>query len=235
MFRSMPISLPSNFVQNDGSDWSLNAVRLIPALGRARCRGRPRRAALVHLQYPNRRTTIGKINTKTGEVKLFKLAAPNGLAAQTHGMTRDAKGIIVSTSIMDAAVSVASIQTEKIDVYLPPQGMSPTGGATTVDHDGKGRIWAFRTGRALRSICAARRRAPDSSPSPTRPRTVPASRMERRATGTATAVAEMTLDIIGKGDEATGKSQEVKLAAVKEEMNSRHSGGAAHFTSLQPA
>jgi streptogramin lyase len=31
--------------------------------------------------------------------------------------------------------------------------------------------------------------------------------------------AEMTLDIIGKGDDATGKSQEVKLAAVKEEVN----------------
>ena len=31
--------------------------------------------------------------------------------------------------------------------------------------------------------------------------------------------AEMTLDIIGKGDEATGKSQEVKLAPVKAEMD----------------
>jgi streptogramin lyase len=31
--------------------------------------------------------------------------------------------------------------------------------------------------------------------------------------------AEMTLDIIGKGDSASGKSQEVKLAPVKEEMD----------------
>ena len=69
--------LPSNFVQNDGSDWSLGTPSvLIPGWG-------------VHdawldldgqlwftCNIPNRRTTIGKIDTKTGEVKLFKVAAP---------------------------------------------------------------------------------------------------------------------------------------------------------------
>ena len=30
---------------------------------------------------PNKRTTIGKIDAKTGEVRLFKVNAPNGLAA----------------------------------------------------------------------------------------------------------------------------------------------------------
>ena len=143
--------LPSNFVQNDGSDWSLGTPSvLIPGWG-------------VHdawldldgqlwftCNIPNRRTTIGKIDTKTGEVKLFKLAAPNGLAAQTHGMTRDAKGIIwFNVNNGRGGLGRLDPKTEKIDVYLPPQGMSPTGGATTVDHDGKGRILGIRTGRRL--------------------------------------------------------------------------------------
>ena len=32
---------------------------------------------------------------------------------------------------------------------MPPTGMSPTGGATTVDYDGKGRIWASAPDGAL--------------------------------------------------------------------------------------
>ena len=144
--------LPSNFVQNDGSDWSLGTPSvLIPGWG-------------VHdawldldgqlwftCNIPNRRTTIGKIDSKTGEVKLFKVAAPNGLAAQTHGMTRDDKGIIwFNVNNGRGGLGRLDPKTEKIDVYLPPQGMSPTGGATTVDHDGKGRIWASAPDGALR-------------------------------------------------------------------------------------
>src|SRR5262249_55141034 len=64
------------------------------------------------------------------------------------------------------------------------------------------------------------RPSPSSNPSPTRPRTAPAGPMARPAIATATAGwAEMTLDIIGKGDSATGKPQEVKLASVQEEMD----------------
>src|SRR5260221_9821054 len=32
-------------------------------------------------------------------------------------------------------------KTEKIDVFIPPEGMSGTGGGTTPDYDGKGKIW----------------------------------------------------------------------------------------------
>ncbi|MGA6963890.1 MAG: carboxypeptidase-like regulatory domain-containing protein, partial [Xanthobacteraceae bacterium] len=85
--------LPENFVQNDGSDWSLGTPSvLIPGWG-------------VHdawldldgqlwftCNIPNRRTTIGKIDPASGAVKLLKVPALNGLAAQTHGMTRDEKG-----------------------------------------------------------------------------------------------------------------------------------------------
>src|SRR3954469_9675102 len=84
--------LPANFVQNDGSDWSLGTPSvMIPGWGV--------HDAWLDLQgdlwftcnIPNRRTTIGKIDPQSGAVKLFKVPAINGLAAQTHGMTRDPK------------------------------------------------------------------------------------------------------------------------------------------------
>jgi hypothetical protein len=43
---------------------------------------------------PNKRTTIGRVDSKTGEVKLLKVPGANGLAAGAHGMTRDPDGII---------------------------------------------------------------------------------------------------------------------------------------------
>jgi streptogramin lyase len=208
-------------VQNDGGDWSLGTPSvLIPGWG-------------VHdawldldgqlwftCNIPNRRTTIGKIDAKTGEVKLFKVPAPNGLAAQTHGMTRDEKGIIwFNVNNGRGGLGRLDPKTERIDVYMPPQGMSPTGGAVTVDHDGKGRIWASAPDGALRFD-------PE-----TETFTEFKSITHKTANGTGITYgaagdrdgngwwAEMTLDIIGKGDSASGKSQEIKLAPIKEAMD----------------
>ena len=66
-------------------------------------------------------------------------------------MTRDEKGIIwFNVNNGRGGLGRLDPKTERIDVYLPPQGMSPTGGATTVDYDGKGRIWASAPDGALR-------------------------------------------------------------------------------------
>jgi streptogramin lyase len=215
------VGLPANFVQNDGSDWSLGTPSvLIPGWG-------------VHdawldldgqlwftCNIPNRRTTIGRIDPKTGEVKLFKVPAVNGLAAQTHGMTRDPKGVIwFNVNNGRGGIGRLDPKTERIDVYLPPQGMSPTGGATTVDYDGKGKIWSSAPDGALRFD-------PD-----TESFTEFKSLTYKTANGTGVTYgaagdrdgngwwAEMTLDIIGKGDAASGKAQEVRLAPVKDEMD----------------
>jgi streptogramin lyase len=213
--------LPASFVQNDGSDWSLGTPSvMIPGWG-------------VHdawldldgklwftCNIPNRRTTIGKIDPKSGEVKLFKVPAVNGLAAQTHGMTRDEQGIIwFNVNNGRGGIGRLDPKTERIDVYMPPQGMSPTGGATTVDHDGKGKIWSSSPDGALRFD-------PDSETfteyksitykTPNGTGVTYGAAADRDGNGW---WAEMTLDIIGKGEGATGKAQEVKLAPVKEEMD----------------
>ena len=213
--------LPANFVQNDGSDWSLGTPSvLIPGWGVHDAWLDLDGTLWFTCNIPNRRTTIGRIDTATGEVKLFKVPALNGLAAQTHGMTRDDKGIIwFNVNNGRGGLGRLDPKSERIDIYMPPQGMSPTGGATTVDHDGKGKIWSSAPDGALRFD-------PE-----TETFTEFKSVTYKTANGTGVTYgaagdrdsngwwAEMTLDIIGKGDAATGKAHEVRLAPVKDEMD----------------
>ena len=87
--------LPENFVQNDGSDWSLGTPSvLIPGWGVHDAWPDLDGQLWFTCNIPNRRITIGKIDPASGAVKLFKVPSLNGLAAQTHGMTRDEKGIV---------------------------------------------------------------------------------------------------------------------------------------------
>ena len=213
--------LPSNFVQNDGSDWSLGTPSvLIPGWG-------------VHdawldldgqlwftCNIPNRRTTIGKIDTKTGEVKLFKVAAPNGLAAQTHGMTRDDKGVIwFNVNNGRGGLGRLDPKAEKIDVYMTPPSMSPLGGAVTLDVDGKGKVWASAPDGAVRFDPETERFTDFKS----------LSYKTARGTGMTYGAAgdrdgngwwtQMAFDTVGKGDMATGKTLEVKLPAVQAELD----------------
>jgi streptogramin lyase len=213
--------LPANFVQNDGSDWSLGTPSvLIPGWGVHDAWLDLDGTLWFTCNIPNRRTTIGRIDPATGEVKLFKVPALNGLAAQTHGMTRDDKGIIwFNVNNGRGGLGRLDPKSERIDVYMPPSNMSPTGGATTVDHDGKGKIWSSAPDGALRFD-------PE-----TETFTEFKSVTYKTANGTGVTYgaagdrdgngwwAEMTLDIIGKGDAATGKAHEVRLAPVKDEMD----------------
>ena len=195
--------LSANFVQNDGSDWSLGTPSvLIPGWG-------------VHdawldltgnlwftCNIPNKRTTIGRIDTETGEVKLFKVAAPNGIIWFNVNNGRGGLGRL------DPA-------TQEIKVYLPPTDMTQTGGAVTVDYDGKGNIWASAPDGALRFDPVAEKF------------TEYKSKTYKTTNGTGVTYgaaadrdgngywAEMTLDTIGVGDGASGGVMEIKLSPDK--------------------
>ena len=83
---------------------------------------------------------------------------------------------------------------------LPPEGMSPTGGATTVDYDGKGKIWSSAPDGALRFDPDDRevhRVQVDHLQDPERHRRHLWHGADRDGNGW---WAEMTLDIIGKGN-----------------------------------
>src|SRR5215475_4662511 len=215
------VRAPYNVVTNDGHDWSLGTPSgVMPGFG-------------VHDSWfdhdgnlwftsnvPTRHLTIGKIDIKTGAVTPFKIDAVNGLAAVTHGMTRDPKGIIwFNVNPGRGGLGRLDPKTEQIEVFIPPQGMSPTGGATTVDYDGKGRIWSSAPDGALRFD-------PES-----KTYTEYKSITYKTANGTGVTYgaaadrdgngywAEMTLDIIGRSDGDAGKATEIKLAPIKEELD----------------
>ncbi len=215
------VGLPANFIQNDGSDWSLGTPSTeIPGWG-------------VHdawldldgklwftCNIPNKRTTLGKIDPATGEVKLLKVPGANGFAAQAHGMTRDPNGIIwFNANPGRGGLGRLDPKTEQISVYMPPPGMSPTGGATTVDYDGKGRIWASAPDGALRFDPQSEAFTEFKSATYKTPigvGTTYGAAADRDGNGY---WAEMVLDIIGVGDAKTDKPAEIKLSPVKAELD----------------
>ena len=209
------LNMPAKDPTTDGSDWQ---------------NGTPsRRGSLVHDAWadlngnlwftsnvPNHEVTVGKVDTTTGAVKMLKVPGANGLAANTHGMTRDPNGIIwFNVNVGRGGLGRLDPRTEKIEVYLPPSDMSPTGGATTVDWDGRGKIWASAPDGALRFD-------PDSEKftefKSTTFKTPNGNGITYGAAGDRDGNgwwAEMIIDTINKGDSASGKSIELKLPRVQ--------------------
>ena len=209
------LNMPAKDPTTDGSDWQ---------------NGTPsRRGSLVHDAWadlngnlwftsnvPNHEVTVGKVDTTTGAVKMLKVPGANGLAANTHGMTRDPNGIIwFNVNVGRGGLGRLDPRTEKIEVYLPPSDMSPTGGATTVDWDGRGKIWASAPNGALRFD-------PDSEKftefKSTTFKTPNGNGITYGAAGDRDGNgwwAEMIIDTINKGDSASGRSIELKLPRVR--------------------
>jgi streptogramin lyase len=209
------LNMPPKDPMTDGSDWQ---------------NGTPsRRGSLVHDAWadlddnlwftsnvPNHDVTVGKIDTTTGAVKMLKVPGAHGLAANSHGMTRDPNGIIwFNVNIGRGGLARLDPKTEKIDVYLPPSNMSPTGGATTVDWDGKGKIWVSAPDGALRFDPETREFTEFKS---TTFKTPNGNGITYGAAGDRDGNgwwAEMIIDTINKGDSASGKSIELKLPRVQ--------------------
>jgi streptogramin lyase len=208
------LDVPANDPMTDGSDW-LNGT---PS----------RRGSLVHDAWadldgnlwftsnvPNHLTSIGRIDAKSGEVKMFKVPGANGLAANTHGMTRDPNGTIwFNCNIGRGALCRLDPKSEKIDTFLPPTDMSPTGGATTVDWDGKGKIWVSAPDGALRFDPDTETFTQFKSVTYKTPNGMGltyGAAGDRNGNGW---WAEMIIDTINKGDIATGKSIELRLPHV---------------------
>jgi virginiamycin B lyase len=209
------LGVPARDFGNNGSDWSLGTPS--------------RRGSFVHdavadldgnlwftSNVPNRRITIGRIDGKSGKVDFVKLDNnANGLAANTHGMTRDPNGTIwFNVNTGRGGLGKLEPASGKIVVYIPPTGMSPTGGATTVDWDGKGRIWTSSPDGALLFDPESEKFTEFKSVTAKTPN---GSGLTYGAAGDRDGNgwwAEMIIDIVNKGDAATGKSIELKLPRV---------------------
>ena len=228
--------LTSEQIGNDGSDWSLGTPStLIPGYG-------------VHdawldldgniwftCNVPNRYVTVARIDPKTGVVKPLKVNGQNGLAAPTHGLTRDPNGILwFNINPGKGGLGRLDPKSEKVQVYIPPQGMAPTGGATTVDFDGKGFIWSSSPFGALRFDPETEKFSEFKS----------VTYKTDNGTGVTYGLAadrdgngwwaEMTLDIIGKGDPVSGKASEIRLPPVKAEVDRASAADKAFYASYAP-
>jgi streptogramin lyase len=213
-------NLPAGFVQNDGSDWSLGTPStLIPGWGVHDAWLDDAGHVWFTCNTPNNRTSVGRVDTKTGEVKLIRIAAKNGLAAQSHGMTRTPDGILwFNLNAGRGGLARLDPRTEKIDVFVPPDELSPTGGATTVDYDGKGKIWVSAPDGVLRfdpetQKWTAYKTSTFKTPNGTG--ITYGAAADRDGNGY---WAVMIHDIVGVANGETGKASEIKLAPVKSQL-----------------
>ena len=213
-----PGEAPEQVRSNDGHDWSLGTPSRI--------------GSLVHDAWsdldgnlwftsnvPNRHVTVGRIDTKTGAVKFLKVNGANGLAANTHGLFRDKDGNLwFDVNPGRRGIGRVNPKTEKIDVYIPPAAMSPTGGAVTVDVDPKGNVWASSPDGALRFDPGLEKFTEFKSVTHKTPNGTGityGAAVDRDGNGW---WAEMTLDIIGHGDAITGQSSEIRLPPNEAEL-----------------
>jgi len=235
-------NLPANFVQNDGANWSLGTPSTqIPGWGVHDAWLDDAGRAWFTCNVPNRQTSFGYVDTKTGQVKLFMVPAKNGLAAQSHGMTRTPDGVLwINLNAGRGGIARIDPKTEKYDMYVPPEPMSPTGGATTIDYDGKGRIWVSAPDGVLRFDPDTQQWTEYKSPTFKTPNGVGityGAAADRTGNGY---WAIMMHDTIGVADGTSqagerGKASEIKLEPIKTEL-ARVTPAAAEFykTYFQP-
>lgn len=138
---------------NDGSDWSLGTPSGTTG------------AAGVHdaqmdfdgniwftHSHASHEVTVGRIDGKTGAYKPFRLEDVKGFAVGTHGITRDQQGMLwfnTRSNVQRGKGGLAKLdpKTEKIEVFIPPQGMQGTQGTLDVANNGK--VWVTTNDGAL--------------------------------------------------------------------------------------
>jgi virginiamycin B lyase len=214
------IGLQTKYNPNDGTDWSLGTTSKLgqmPHDGNSDAEGN----LYFTLNNPNKQATIGKVDGKTGEVKYLKVNRADGLAANAHGLTRDAEGTLwFDVNPGRRSLGKLDVKSEKITVYQTPQNMSPLGGAVTLDVDGKGMIGASAPDGAVRFDPKAEKFADFKSKTPYQ--NPKGTGMTYGAAGDRDGVgwwAQMAMDTIGRGDPVTGKISEVKLPINKNFMD----------------
>ena len=215
-----PLSgLPDKTTTNDGSDWALGTPSGIGSVVHDSWVDRDGNPWFT-TNVPNRTSSLTKIDARNGELKNFRLPGPGGFAGPTHGMTIDPKGLIwFNVNTGKGGLGRMDPKTEKVDVFTPPDGMMATGGATTVDYDGKGRIWVSAAEGALMFDPVTEKFSEFKSPTFKTPNgngVTYGIAADRDGKGW---WAQMALDIIGIGDPSTGKSSDLKLLPIKSELD----------------
>jgi streptogramin lyase/mono/diheme cytochrome c family protein len=210
----------TKYNNNDGTDWSLGTTSKIGQLPHDGGMGLDGNLYYT-VNNPNKYVTVGKVDTKTGEVKYLKVNNTAGTASTAHGLTRDAEGNFwFDINPGRRSLGKLDVKSEKITVYQTPQNMSPLGGAVTMDVDGKGKIWASAPDGVLQFDPATEKFTDFKS-----------TLAFKNAKGTNSTYgaagdrdgngwwAQMAFDTIGKADMTTGKVTEIALPSLKDELD----------------
>lgn len=209
------LKLPYKYATNNGSDWEIGAPSGTNGTYGVHDAQQDLDGNIwfTHSE-PSRDITMGRIDAKTGKVKFFKIQGLNHIAAVSHGIIRDEKGIIwfnVGPTVIPRHGGLARLdpRTQKIDIFVPPADMSGVGGS--MDWDTKGNIWVGAPDGALRFDPVTHEFTQFKSPTYRTPNGVGTTygvAADRNGNGW---WAEMTIDIVDKGDVASKEALEVKL------------------------
>jgi streptogramin lyase len=209
------VGMPYKVLTNNGTDWSLGTPSYVyPGFGvHDAWIDADGKSVYFTCNVPNSVLTLGKFDLASGAFTPIKVSAANGLAAPAHGMTRDPDGTIwFNVNPSKGGLARIDTKTDKIEVFIPPQGMAPTGGATTVDYDGRGMIWVSSPTGALRFDPATEKFTEYKSPT---------AKSATGGVGLTYGVAadrdgngywaQMAIDTVGIGDGKYGTAKELKL------------------------
>lgn len=151
---AQPSKTDNGYATNGGSDWSLGTPSALN-----RVRGihdtQPDLNGNIWFTYaePSYTRSLGMVNAKTGKVTSILIPGADGMAALTHGLAVDPKGIlwftVIGLSGEGSALGRIDPNTMKYELFPPAKGMPPIiNGA--VDFDVRGFIWVTSRRGVLR-------------------------------------------------------------------------------------
>lgn len=215
----------TEYITNNGSDWSLGTPSsLSGAHGIHDAQADLNGNIWFSYNVSNHDISLGRVDAKTGALKTFRIAGLHGMAANGHGLTRDAQGILwfnMTAGVEGGQGRLAKIDpaTEQIKVFTVPEGMTgPTATAGTADVDGKGKIWATTGPGAVRFDPQTEHFTEFKSP------------IYKNADGIGNTYglaadgdgngwwAQMNMDTVSKADVKTGKVTQIKIPPVPGQM-----------------
>jgi streptogramin lyase len=208
-----PLATNDGFPTNDGTDWSLGTPSALNgSRGLHDSQSDMNGNIWFTTSEPSFTRTISMLDTKTGNVTNIKVPGMKGLAAPTHGLTMDQRGILWATVIGAPEGGGGSLlrvdpSTMKYDVFPPPKGS--TGASTSIDVDTKGFVWATTGTGALRFDPGTHEYKEYKSPTPidNGPGGSYGIAADRQGNGWWT---QINIDRVNRADVETGKTQEFK-------------------------
>jgi streptogramin lyase len=222
----------------DGSDWSLGTKSSMNHVAGVHDAQMDFDGNIwITYSHTSLETTVARINGKTGTVKNFKLDDQRGIAAGTHGITRDESGILwfnVRSNVQRGRGGLGKIdpKTEKITVYVPPEPMSGTAG--TLDADLNGNVWVTAPDGALRfNIKEEKFTEFKSVTYKNQHGTATVYGLAADRTGNAWWLL-MAQDLVDYSDIKTGRSGEFKLAPEKAVMDNLSPEQRKMYETFQP-